>query len=222
MVSFSGAIVSGPVGIEVLPSPASGFGVPQVLATPAPPHVAGGRQLPHWSTPPQPSPCGPQLTPSFLHVVGLHVCVEPESRCTRTCVASAPLRVASSGWPPVACAAIVVGACAGEAAAARREPRDADGEAEKQQTMRDEATGHGCLTSRIYHAMRAGAPVGSRREAHRAPACVPSVRHAARGKSITNRPPPLGLEPISMLPWHASTTRRTTARPIPVPVARVV
>jgi hypothetical protein len=45
---------------------------------------------------------------------------------------------------------------------------------------------------------------------------------SALGKTMITRPPFAALAPISRLPPQASTTRRTTASPMPVPVARVV
>ncbi len=38
---------------------------------PLPPHVAGAVQVPQLSSPPHPSPAGPQLKPSFAQVVGV-------------------------------------------------------------------------------------------------------------------------------------------------------
>ena len=45
---------------------------PQTLGVPPPPQVWPAGQLPHWRRPPQPSPAGPQLTPSAAQVVGVH------------------------------------------------------------------------------------------------------------------------------------------------------
>jgi hypothetical protein len=41
-------------------SPVQLAGTPQTLGVPAPPQVFGAEQVPHWSSPPQPSPIGPQ------------------------------------------------------------------------------------------------------------------------------------------------------------------
>jgi hypothetical protein len=47
--------------------------LPQTFVTPPPPQVCGAVQVPQSSRPPQPSPAWPQLKPSALHVVGVHV-----------------------------------------------------------------------------------------------------------------------------------------------------
>jgi hypothetical protein len=46
--------------------------LPHVLARPAPPQISGSVQVPHdGTTPPQPSPMGPQLAPTSSHVSGV-------------------------------------------------------------------------------------------------------------------------------------------------------
>ena len=48
--------------------------LPQTPGVPPPPHVKiPGQVSPHWITPPQPSPAGPQLKPCFAQVVGLQL-----------------------------------------------------------------------------------------------------------------------------------------------------
>jgi hypothetical protein len=66
-----------PVVPQPTPSAAQVVGVqvdasvwPQTLGLPPPPHVSAPVHVPHWSIPPQPSDCAPQLKPSLAHVVG--------------------------------------------------------------------------------------------------------------------------------------------------------
>lgn len=47
-------------------------GVPHWLARPPPPQVCGAAQVPHISSPPQPSPTGPQVAPTLAQVRGAH------------------------------------------------------------------------------------------------------------------------------------------------------
>jgi hypothetical protein len=50
---------------------------PHWLGTPPPPQICGAVHAPHWSKPPQPSPCGPHVAPSAAHVVGMHAAAPP-------------------------------------------------------------------------------------------------------------------------------------------------
>jgi hypothetical protein len=45
---------------------------PHWLATPPPPHVAGGVHVPQLIVAPQPSPIGPQFAAAWAHVRGVH------------------------------------------------------------------------------------------------------------------------------------------------------
>jgi hypothetical protein len=47
-------------------------GLPHTLALPPPPHVSLLLHVPHWMTPPQPSPIGPQFAFSLAHVFFTH------------------------------------------------------------------------------------------------------------------------------------------------------
>jgi hypothetical protein len=55
---------------------------PHLLGVPPPPQVCGGVQVPHWSTPPQPSPAGPHSTACCAQVRGVQA--GPESGTSMT------------------------------------------------------------------------------------------------------------------------------------------
>src|SRR5205823_5577222 len=52
-------------------------GLPHWLGLPPPPHVSLLEHVPHWMTPPQPSPMGPQLAFSPVHVFGTQLVGPP-------------------------------------------------------------------------------------------------------------------------------------------------
>src|SRR5271170_3893124 len=71
--------------------------VPHTLAWPPPPHVWGAAQVPQLTSPPHPSPAGPQLYPRLAHVFGVQL---PPSPTPQTLAVPPPPHVAGDAQVP--------------------------------------------------------------------------------------------------------------------------